>query len=283
MSRIRTIKPDLLKHERLFDAELETGLPLRIAWAGLPTVCDREGRFEWRPRRLKTDVLPYDDLDFSRVLDAFVTRGMVVKYRVGDEWFGCIPTFRKHQVVNPRESDSQLPSPDQADEIVGQKHEHGHASATRQPREGDATGTGEDKKREEGEQEGKGTEGKKSTSSGKHLFDIWYRAYPNKKAPGRARKSWDKIKPDRQQTARMIRALRMQIRWRAAKERAGEFVPEWKYPATWLNDECWNDSLEWPKPEKANGKASNRDRPKSAVQRSRDGIRRYFEQQGQLE
>ena len=74
MGRIRTVKPELFTHEELFGLERETGLPMRIAFVGLFTVCDREGRFKWEPKRIKLAVLPYDDLDFSRVLDALRTR-----------------------------------------------------------------------------------------------------------------------------------------------------------------------------------------------------------------
>lgn len=110
MGRIRTIKPEMAKHEELYDAEIETGLPLRFAFAMLFTVCDREGRFRWRPRALKADVLPFDEVDFSRVLHALVTRGFLVRYACHGEEFGCIPTFTKHQVINNKESSSILPS-----------------------------------------------------------------------------------------------------------------------------------------------------------------------------
>lgn len=111
MARIRTVKPSLFSHEVLFDLEQETGLPVRLAFIGLFTVADREGRFVWRPRTLKKDVLPHDDVDFSRVLDALATRGLVVKYRSGEEEYGYIPTFAKHQVINNRECASEIPSP----------------------------------------------------------------------------------------------------------------------------------------------------------------------------
>lgn len=143
MARIRTIKPELAAHEGLFDLELETGLPIRFAWCMLFTVADREGRFQWRPRTLKAQILPHDTLEFSRVLDAWVTRGFVVKYRVGDEWFGWIPTFTKHQVINNREAASDLPSVDQADEIFSSQNNDFDASGTRQARVVDASGTRE--------------------------------------------------------------------------------------------------------------------------------------------
>ena len=111
MPRIRTVKPEFFLHEDLFDAERETGLPLRLAFIGLWTACDREGRFKWRPRTLKSQVMPHDDIDFSRVLDALGTRGFVVKYASEGVEVGWIPSFTRHQVINNRESASSLPPP----------------------------------------------------------------------------------------------------------------------------------------------------------------------------
>jgi hypothetical protein len=110
MARIRTIKPEFFRHEGLYEAEVKTKLPLRIAFAGLWTACDREGRFKWKPRALKLDVLPYDDIDFSRVLYALVTHGFIVKYEFDGDEYGCIPSWNNHQVINNRESASTLPS-----------------------------------------------------------------------------------------------------------------------------------------------------------------------------
>jgi hypothetical protein len=109
--RIRTVKPEFFRHEDLFDAEIETGLPLRLAYQGLWCAADREGRFRWRPRTLKSEIMPFDDLDFSRVLDALATRGYIVKYSSGTDEFGWIPSFKAHQVINNREKDSNLPNP----------------------------------------------------------------------------------------------------------------------------------------------------------------------------
>ena len=110
MARIRTVKPELFRHEALFEAEQQSKLPLRLAYIGLFTACDREGRFKWKPRALKLDVLPYDQIDFSRVLDALLTHGFIVKYALNGDEFGCIPTWSQHQVINNRESTSVLPS-----------------------------------------------------------------------------------------------------------------------------------------------------------------------------
>lgn len=133
MARIRTIKPAFFRHEELYDAEVETSLPLRVAFAGLWTVADREGRFEWRPRELKLDCLPYDKVDFSRVLDALTTRGFIVKYASGDREYGAIPSFKSHQIVNNRELASVLPEPPEVPNTS--------ITSTREPRVVDAKAT----------------------------------------------------------------------------------------------------------------------------------------------
>ena len=109
--RIRTIKPEFYTHEKLFESEKESKLPLRLAFTGLWCAADREGRFKWEPRRLGVSILPYDQIDFSRVLDALTTRGFIRRYRVNGAEYGVIESFPRHQVINNRESPSVIPAP----------------------------------------------------------------------------------------------------------------------------------------------------------------------------
>lgn len=152
MARIRTIKPEFFRHADLFDAEQESGLPLRLAFAGLWTACDREGRFEWKPRQLKLDCLPYDNVDFSRVLDALATRGFVLKYEAEGNAFGFVPSFTKHQIINNREKDSLIPPPNQGADFS--------TESTPAARVADACPTPHGKVSVEGERERKGKEKK---------------------------------------------------------------------------------------------------------------------------
>jgi hypothetical protein len=164
VGRIRTVKPELAAHEGMFDAEKETGLPLRFAWVMLFTVADREGRFQWRPRTLKSQILPHDEIEFSRVLDAWVTRGFVRKYRVRGEWFGVIPSWKRHQVINNRETPSDIPSPDEDDSEINDLD----ACATRERRVDDASPTRAVHAQAEGKgREGKGREGKGREGNGR--------------------------------------------------------------------------------------------------------------------
>lgn len=111
MARIRTIKPDFFRHLTLYKLEIETSLPLRVAYSGLWTACDREGRFKWEAEILKLDCLPFDNVEFSRVLDTLWTRGFIEKYQVEGREYGYIPSWHDHQIINNRESESKLPEP----------------------------------------------------------------------------------------------------------------------------------------------------------------------------
>lgn len=143
MGRIRTIKPEFFINEELFDLEQETGLPIRVAFAGLWCQADREGRFKWKPRTLKATILPHDDVDFSRVLHALTTRGFVQKYTVESVDFGVIPGFARHQVINNKERASDLPKPTENKDL------------TREPRVSNAKSTREERVTQG--REGKGT------------------------------------------------------------------------------------------------------------------------------
>lgn len=108
--RIRTIKPEFFLHEELFDLEEETGLPIRVAFAGLWCAADREGRFLWKIRRLKSQILPYDDVDFAALMSALLGKGFVERYGPDGE-YGLIPSFKTHQHINQREAQSTIPGP----------------------------------------------------------------------------------------------------------------------------------------------------------------------------
>lgn len=157
MARIRTIKPEFFRHEGLYEAEIESKLPLRVAFAGLWTVCDREGRFRWKPRAIKLDVLPYDDVDFSRVLDALMTRGFIVKYANDGEEYGFIPSWNSHQVINNKETKSILPNPSESITYTRDERVEFACPTPLFPTQGEKEGKGREKEKEkEGERKGRG-------------------------------------------------------------------------------------------------------------------------------
>lgn len=237
MARIRSIKPEFFRHEALFEAERETGLPLRLAFAGLWTAADREGRFRWAPRQLKLDCLPYDDVDFSRVLDALMTRGFIVKYAIDDKEFGAIPSWHQHQVINNREKASDLPAPNENNTL------------TREARVEDASPTPLKSAQVEGkgkERKGKGIYSRSvadaSRSGASEKFEEFWKAYPRRDGP-------NPRKPAEQKFSALVKTgVDPDLMIQAAKQLAVDegkrgnigtrFIPQ---AITWLNQQRWSD------------------------------------------
>lgn len=82
-------------------------------------------------------------------------------------------------------------------------------------------------------------------------FEEFYSAFPIKKSKGQALKAFMKLNPDDDLLARMISAIGAQAEHRDRMLFAGQFVPEWKYPSTWINAQCWDDEIPEPKREGA--------------------------------
>ena len=107
MSRSRNIKPGFFKNDLLAECP-----PLaRILFAGLWCEADREGRLEDRPKRIKAELLPYDDCDIDAMLDQLADRGFIVRYECNGIRYIAVTEFVKHQNPHVREPASQIPAP----------------------------------------------------------------------------------------------------------------------------------------------------------------------------
>lgn len=114
MGRIRTIKPELFAHEQM--NELEETFPLlrpMLTFAGLFTVSDKKGRFEWRPRKLKLAILPFvDSYPIEESLNLLEQNGYVQRYEVDGKPYGFIPTWDLHQRITGTEATAPARYPD---------------------------------------------------------------------------------------------------------------------------------------------------------------------------
>lgn len=75
-------------------------------------------------------------------------------------------------------------------------------------------------------------------------FERWYSSYPKKVGRGQAEKTFTKLNPSASLVDQMIAAVESQKIARGRLQAAGEWVPEWKNPATWLNGKCWLDEIQ---------------------------------------
>jgi hypothetical protein len=126
MARSRNIKPGFFTNEIL--SELD---PLaRLLFIGLWTLADREGRLEDRPKRIKAELLPYDDCDGDALLDALNESGFIQRYETDAGRFIQIVTWHKHQSPHHMETPSEIPAPDG----VGNRYNHSPVSKAQRER-----------------------------------------------------------------------------------------------------------------------------------------------------
>lgn len=112
MARTRSLKPSFFSNDLLAECE-----PMaRLLFAGLWTIADREGRLEYRPRRIKGALFPYDNCDIEQLVSQLSARGFVTVYRARGINVLMIPTFGEHQRCHPDERSDGLPAPEEADE-----------------------------------------------------------------------------------------------------------------------------------------------------------------------
>lgn len=106
MARIRTIKPEFFTSE-----DVVSMTPLaRLFYVALWCEADRDGRLAWKPKTLKMRYLPGDDCDIDVLSEELVKTGMIVIYEVDGKQYAEIPSFKNHQVINNRESESVIPA-----------------------------------------------------------------------------------------------------------------------------------------------------------------------------
>jgi len=138
MSRARNIKPGFFRNEDLAECT-----PLaRLLFVGLWCEADREGRLEDRPKRLKAEVLPYDNCDVDALLNELCQFGFILRYVSGGSKFVQVVNFAKHQNPHCKESESTIPAPDSHQincDDVAEKAQYKHGASHNQ--EHDKTGS----------------------------------------------------------------------------------------------------------------------------------------------
>ena len=117
MARARNIKPAFFTNDEL--SELP---PLaRLLFIGLWTIADYKGCFEYKPKRLKVQLLPYDDCDIEQLVSALDKSRFISIYSVQGQTYGKVLNFNKHQNPhkNEKEKGSDIPDIELRDDVDG--------------------------------------------------------------------------------------------------------------------------------------------------------------------
>ena len=215
MARIRTIKPEFFT-----SVDIVKRSPLaRLLYIAIWCEADKEGRLVWSPDTFKLRYLPGDNCDVHALCAELTDSGLVVPYGEG---LAYVPSFKAHQHVNPRESESQLPVPTRGQRVP-----------TRQPRVTVA----------QGGREGKGREGKDKPTALSAGFVVFWDVWPNTQRKVAKRQCHDKwLSLGCEAIAGKVRAaVEAAKRSEAWKKDGGQYIPA---PLVWLNQERWEAPTE---------------------------------------
>ena len=112
MARSRNIKPGFFTNEYLADLDPLT----RILFAGLWCLADKEGRLEYRPKRIKAAILPFDDVNVESCLDQLCVKHdssmdqpFIYIYEVDGKRYIQVAKWHTHQSPHHKEVDSIIP------------------------------------------------------------------------------------------------------------------------------------------------------------------------------
>jgi hypothetical protein len=103
--RARNIKPGFFTNDELAELSPIT----RLLFIGMWCMADRSGRIKDRPKKIKAEVLPFDDCDIEQCLEDLNTAGFITRYTVDDKNYIQISKFDKHQSPHVKEAPSDIP------------------------------------------------------------------------------------------------------------------------------------------------------------------------------
>jgi len=105
MARIRTIKPEFFT-----SADIVSLTPLaRLFYIALWCESDREGRLNWNSKTLKMRYMPADNCNIDILAEELINANLIEIYSADGRNYAEIVSFKKHQVINNRESESSIP------------------------------------------------------------------------------------------------------------------------------------------------------------------------------
>lgn len=107
MARARNIKPGFFSNDELVELPFEG----RLLFIGLWTIADREGRLLDRPKKIKMDLFPADNVEIDALLNGLAERGFIRRYEAESMLCIQIINWHKHQNPHMKEAPSTLPAP----------------------------------------------------------------------------------------------------------------------------------------------------------------------------
>jgi len=216
MARSRNIKPAFFLNEQLVELPYST----RLLFIGLWCLADREGRLENRPKKIKMQLFPADDLDITEALLGLYSERLITLYTIDSIKYIQINGFSKHQNPHHKEAESVIPVCDLPDkpEALPSKNVLIPDSLNLIP--------------------DPGLPEKTLVPSVKSRFLDFYSVYPKKKDKSKAEQAWKKNKLDEKADLiinDVINRIENESSWQDK-----QFIP---LPTTYINGKRWEDDV----------------------------------------
>lgn len=121
--RARNIKPGFYRNADLAECSLQA----RYIVPGLWMLADREGRLRDKPKQIKLELCPVDDVDIDKLLGELEQVGHIIRYQAEGKRYIQIRKFLKHQKPHKHEPKSEIPPlPDENSGVESCTDMYGH-------------------------------------------------------------------------------------------------------------------------------------------------------------
>jgi hypothetical protein len=257
MPRARNIKPGFWTNESLG----ECSLGARLLFIGLWGMADFRGTLEYRHKRIKATIFPYDNIEIKPLIGELVKQKLIGVYLLttksltalgldfrDNTLFINVFTFVKHQHPHWTEvkKESGLPTVFDletygikqlpAREGVNPAESRNLNPESRTPNPNSVTITPDKKS---GKNEVKKKSKRKAARRPKYTpeFLAFKELYPKGKgSPSKAFDSWEKLDPTPEEVVEIMAALKLFVECKKWLDDDGEYIPHMQ---TWMNQSRW--------------------------------------------
>lgn len=194
-------------------------------WTYLLTYVDDYGRGSADTQLLKGFVFPRRNVreqDIQGGLEALERNGSILLYSVAGEPYLCFPTWQKYQRVQTKIS--KFPEPGEEDMSRWLTVNHGEPPPESNPIQSNPESRIQNP---ESNQEDRGS-----------AFEMFWESYPKKVGKAAAKKAFARVNVDVGVLIDAVNRHKLSSQW---CRDGGMYIPN---PATWLNQERWNDQLD---------------------------------------
>lgn len=254
MARARNIKPSFFTNDELAEQNCPLG---RLFFAGLWCQADYKGDLEWRPSRLKVQLLPYDDCDIKKIAINLDKSGFVTFYSDGEKIYLRINNFEKHQNPHPneRKKGSEIPEyTEKLRQLVDLQTLTINHDKSRQVSDDSISDHADspilipDPLIPDSLNPPAGIPTRDQLLADFETLWSMFGDYGEKGSKKKALDQFQKLKPDKDLFQAMITGLQNLTADKAAKAAAGQFYENFPHVERWIRDKRWTDEVSKPSP-----------------------------------